>query len=245
MRLPRWLKKQPEANPAGPITGVILNWKRRKNVLRILDGWQSGELVSEAIVWNNNPEITFRHDWAKVINTNMDLGLYTRFAAACLASNECVLIQDDDIQLPAESLSGLYQAWQRDPDILHGIFGRAPKPDGSYAETILGDREAPVVLTRALISHRRHVASFFDIAPEFSAIQRGGKPAGNGEDILFNYVVRRHSGRLNRVHALATKELRNGGHAIHKRNEQEHYEHRSHLMAACEKWLARETSTPN
>lgn len=245
MRLPSWLKKPVMANPSGPITGVILNWKRRKNVLRILDGWQSSGLVSEAMVWNNNPDITFRHDWASVINTNKDLGLYTRFAAACLAKNECVLIQDDDILLPVESLNALYQAWLDDPEVLHGLFGRAPKPDGSYADMIQGDQEAPVVLTRALLSHRRHAAAFFDIAPDFSVLQQEGIPAGNGEDILFNYAVRKSSGRLNRVHDLKAKELRNGGHAIHKRNEQAHFDHRTRLMRACEIWLAKESGSPD
>ncbi len=38
------------------ITGVILNWKRPANVQRIVAGWLAGDLVTEAIVWNNNPD---------------------------------------------------------------------------------------------------------------------------------------------------------------------------------------------
>ena len=94
------------------VTGVILNWKRPANVARILEGWESGNVVTEAIAWNNNPESSFRHHWAKVINCSRDLGLYTRFAAACLASNDCVLIQDDDLELSADSIPRLVAAWR-------------------------------------------------------------------------------------------------------------------------------------
>ena len=126
------------------ITGVILNWKRPANVERIVAGWRAGGLVTEAFIWNNNGASPLRHDWAKVVNAGQDLGLYTRFAAACLAQHECVLIQDDDLELPVESLRTLLAAWERDPDIVHGVFGRAPKPDGSYARNIGGRRQIPL-----------------------------------------------------------------------------------------------------
>ena len=220
----------------GTLTGVLLNWKRPANVARILSGWQAGTIVTEAIVWNNNPAATFSHPWANVVNASQDLGLYTRFAAACLAKNDCVLIQDDDLELPAESLLTLVDAWRSDPEILHGVFGRAPKPDGSYARNIGGDNEAPIVLTRALVSHRRYCARFFQVAPTFDAVQREGRPAGNGEDIVFSYVVRQASGRLNQVHRVAVNELP-APNSIHGRDWQGHVAHRTRLLRACEAWL--------
>jgi hypothetical protein len=218
------------------VTGVLLNWKRPANVARILSGWQSGGIVDEAIVWNNNPDSSFRHHWAKVVNAAQDLGLYTRFAAACLARNDCLLIQDDDLELPFDSLERLCDAWQRDPDIIHGVFGRAPKHDGSYARNVGGNAEVPVVLTRVLMAHRRYAAEFFQYAPRFTDIQRDGKPAGNGEDIIFSYVARRASGRLNRVHRVPVNELP-APHSIHGRNWKAHVAHRSRLLRACEAWL--------
>jgi hypothetical protein len=234
------------------ITAVILNWKRPANVARIVDGWRAGGIVTEAIVWNNNPAERFRHDWAKVINVEQDLGLYTRFAAACLARHPCVLIQDDDIELPTETLRALYDAWRQDPDILHGIFGRRPKADGSYDPRNVASGEAPVVLTRALLTSRRYAADFFDVAPQFETIQRDGKPAGNGEDILFSYTALRHTGRLNRVHRLPVTGRLNrvhrlpvtelpAPHSIHGRNWSAHLAHRSRLMRACEAWLKGES----
>ena len=57
------------------VTGVILNWKRPPNVARILSGWQASGIVTEAIVWNNNPAATFRDQWANVVNAAQDMGL--------------------------------------------------------------------------------------------------------------------------------------------------------------------------
>jgi hypothetical protein len=222
------------------ITGVLLNWKRPANVARILAGWHADGIITQAIVWNNNTDPQFALPAslpAKVIHAEQDLGLYTRFVAACLAKHECVLIQDDDLELSVESVRRLHEAWRRDPDILHGVFGRAPKRDGSYAQNIQGNADAPVVLTRVLLSHRRYASEFFQVAPVFDEIQRDGRPVGNGEDIIFSYVARRASGRLNRVHDIPVHELP-APHAIHGRNWAAHVAHRTRLLRACEDWLA-------
>lgn len=219
------------------ITGIILNWKRPVNVQRIVAGWIAGGIVTEAIVWNNNPDAPLRPiAGAKVINAGQDLGLYSRFAAACLAQHECLLIQDDDLELPPASLATLHAAWQADPNVIHGVFGRTPKPDGSYARNVQGDAEVPVALTRVLFAHRRYAARFFEVVPRFAELQREGRPAGNGEDIIFSYTARKASGRLNRVHRVAVTELP-APHSIHGRNWQAHINHRTRLLRACEAWL--------
>jgi hypothetical protein len=219
------------------ITGVILNWKRPANVQRIVEGWLAGGLVTEAIVWNNNASAPLESiDGAKVVNAGQDLGLYTRFAAACLAQHECILLQDDDLELPPTSLAALHAAWQADPAVLHGVFGRAPRADGSYARHVLGDMHVPIVLTRVLLADRRYAASFFDVAAGFASIQREARPQGNGEDILFSYTARRISGRLNRVHRVPVTELPSPD-SIHRRNWQDHISHRTRLLRACEAWL--------
>jgi hypothetical protein len=80
--------------------------------------------------------------------------------------------------VPVESLNTLLDAWRADPEIIHGVFGRAPKSDGSYARNIGGNTESPVVLTRVLLAHRRYAARFFAVAPAFDDVQQGGKPVG-------------------------------------------------------------------
>jgi hypothetical protein len=221
------------------ITGVLMNWKRAANVARIVAGWKSGGIVSEAIVWNNNPDPKFALPKglpATVVQAGQDMGLYTRFAVACLAQNECLLIQDDDLELKTESLRRLHEAWLGDPDILHGVFGRAPKWDGSYAKNIRGNGNVPVVLARVLLAHRRYAADFFRVAPVFAEIQRDSCPFGNGEDIILSYTARSSSGRLNRVHDIPVRELP-APHAMHGRNRAAHIAHRTRLLQACEAWL--------
>lgn len=217
-------------------TGVILNWKRPNNVNQIIRGWLQSDVVDEIIVWNNNPDTQLpATPGVKVINAAQDLGLYTRFTASTLASNECVLIHDDDLQLPADSLRHLRAAWEADPELLHGVFGRAPRADGSYAKHIAGDAEVPVVLTRALLTHRGYINRFFEAAAEFHEIQKHSRPVGNGEDILLSYVVRKASGRLNRTHAVHVQEL--PAHDAISSGNRAHMEHRTRLMRACEAWI--------
>ena len=165
------------------------------------------------------------------------MGLYTRFTAACLAQNECVLIQDDDLEVQTDSLRALVNAWQNDPGILHGIFGRRPSHDGSYDPRNVSGGEVPIVLTRVLVAHRRYASQFFQIAPTFDDVQQDSRPFGNGEDIIFSYVVTEASGRLNRVYRLPVMELP-APHAIYARDWKAHLAHRSRLLQACEAWLA-------
>lgn len=218
------------------VSAVVLSWRRPDNVRRIVDGWRADGLVDEAIVWNNNPDAPFTHDWATVVNSSSDLGLYTRFAAVALARHPAVLVQDDDLLLPSATLAGLLEAWSAQPRILHGLFGRGARPDGSYGRAIRGDATAPIVLTRALVTHQRHAARFFHAAPHFADVQATSSPYGNGEDIIFSYAVRRWSGRRHRVHDLPCEELP-ADHAIHGRDWPAHVAHRTRLMQACEAWL--------
>jgi len=216
----------------------MLSWRREDNVYRIIDSWQRSGIISTAFVWNNNPDERLQHSWATIINANRDCGLYTRFAAACLAPTAGVLIQDDDILLEPPSQRMLLEHWANDPDVLHGIFGRRPKADGTYARIVDNiEAEVPIVLTRALITQRRYVADFFLKSAAFSALQTESNPPGNGEDIIFSYVTRSISGRLNRIHHIPFAELP-APQAIHHRLGDAHLEHRTHIMRACENFLA-------
>jgi len=219
------------------ITGVMLNWKRPDNVARIVAGWRESGVVDEGIVWNNNPDVPLALDgWARVVNPSHNFGLYMRFAAACLATNECVLIQDDDICLPTESIVALLQAWRRDPDILHGAFGRMPDALGLYVSRDADEEHVPIVLTRALLTHRRHAARFFELAPAFDELQRDRMPYGNGEDIIFSYSVMRQTGRLNRVHRIPVTSLPEP-YALNLLDHGDHLAHRTAIMRACQAQL--------
>lgn len=218
------------------LSAVILNWKRPENVRLIVDSLKQLELIDDVIVWNNNPAAVFEQRDAKIVNASHDFGLYTRFAAVCLARHEAVLIQDDDLLLPQETVERLFETWHGNPATLHGIFGRAPRRDGSYGRRISKSGRAPIVLTRALITKRVYGADFFRYCTQFADLQQKGNPLGNGEDIIFSYVVMHESGKLNHIHRFPFTELPSP-YAIHDRNWQEHRSHRTLIMEACEKWL--------
>jgi hypothetical protein len=217
------------------VTGVILNWKRPENVKRILDGWKRKLIVKEAIVVNNNPEHFFKHDWATCLNLTRDCGLYTRFTAAELASYEEILIQDDDIELPSETINSLYRAYIREPEIIHGLYGRNGGQHYTYTN-VMG--EVPIVLTRAMVFNRLYAGIFFNHIHYFDDLQVGSNPYGNGEDIIFSYIVRSVSGKLNKAYPLTCTQLSNK-HSISGRAG--HKNHRTRVLQECEKWLAATT----
>jgi hypothetical protein len=222
------------------ITAVMLSWKRPGNLPRIVESWQQVPEITERIIWNNNPDVKLADLGATVISASQDLGLYSRFAAGGLARNGAVLMQDDDLLLPPATIRRLLSEWQRDPDILHGIFGRKARPDGSYdPRNVLArggqSRDVLLVLTRALVFRREYCGDFLgDVRTHFDPIQSSSRPYGNGEDILLNFLARKRTGRLNRIHPVPWKELP-GPHAIYKRGG--HYHHRTQLLRACEAWL--------
>ncbi len=222
---------QSHVEPVKSISAVVLNWKRPDNVKAIVDNWQVSGVINEALVWNNSPQ-KFTHEWATVINSSRDVGLYSRFAAAALTKNDGILIQDDDVQLPIASLRTLLDHWNNDRGIIHGVFGRRFNKDDYDSTCAIGD--VPVILTRALMVHRRFIPKFFAAADYFKHIQNSSIPYGNGEDIIFSYSVRAESGRLNRAYDLEVVELPDPNSIS---NRLGHKAHRHKLMLACEDWL--------
>lgn len=217
------------------ITGVILNWKRPDNVRRILASWRASGLVSQAIVWSNRG--TVKDGWATIIQANRDCGLYSRFAAALFANNPCVLWQDDDLLLPQQTLSRLNIEWLTRTELVHGIFGRRPSPDGSYNGTNAhGDVS---VLCRVYMAHRRHAQHFFRYADQWATQQLDGAPEGlPHDDILFCYgAMHTNHGARNRAWKLPVEELP-APHAIHARNGwAAHVAYRTRLMRTYEAWI--------
>lgn len=213
------------------ISAVILNWKRPDGVRKICSQLEKEECVGEIIVWNNNPDMHFEANGKKmrVINSSEDFGLFTRFAAASLAKNECILFHDDDILAPSETLNVLFEKWKREPTICHTAFGRNPK-DGEYSmNTQFGTVE--IVLTRFVMVHRRVCVHALSKIPEFADIP--GKPVGNGEDIILSYAAIDYSGKLNRAYDLETEDLyEDDEHAINKRFA-DHIAHRTRIIQRC------------
>lgn len=220
---------------------IILNWKRRNNVRRIVTELTEERYVSQIVVVNNNPSDTLHTSEivtqkAVLVNNSRDLGLTTRFAFPLLCDNDAVLIIDDDNAFKPGEFEKLYSHWLDDPDILHGKHGRRPRlKDNSYADDIRGEEECPIVLTRVMMMHRKYASLFFLALERFRGMLEKSKPKGNGEDILMSYTVMKQTGRNNRVHKINMQELP-APEAIHGRWGG-HMKYRTNLMRACQEWI--------
>lgn len=219
------------------ISVVSLHWKRTENTHTLLKSLQECRLVDDVIVWNNNPEVRFQAEpWVRVINTSEDFGLCTRMGAALYANNECVLTIDDDNVVPQHTIYALFEAFQREPEIIHSLDGRGPTASNEYAKKIVpaadeSIAEAPISLTRCAMFKQEYAALYFLMRGK---IQKDLEhpTRGNGEDILLSYIARQAAnGRLHKIHSLPRSELP-APHAIHRRPG--HREFRTRLMRRCQ-----------
>lgn len=80
------------------ITACLLHWKRTEALGTLLEAVMSNDLISEIIVWNNNPEVELsgKLDKVKTINSDQNVITYGRYLAAEMASNDLIYTQDDD-----------------------------------------------------------------------------------------------------------------------------------------------------
>jgi hypothetical protein len=214
------------------VSTIILNWKRTEQVHAICETLAESMLIDEIIVWNNNPEIHFQSDLKKVrtVNCSEDFGLFTRFAAASLAKNECILYHDDDITAPEITLITLYEHWKKQSFSCHTLFGRNPKKGKYSLNTQWGLIE--IVLTRYVMVHREVCVHALSKTPKFADLP--GIPVGNGEDIILSYAAIDFSGKLNRAYKMATENFGDGDDefAINKRFPG-HLEHRHNIIKRC------------
>ena len=214
---------------------VVLSWKRVENIQRIIDEYEGFDLIGEIIIWNNNMRLMIRSSpKTRVIYSTEDFGMRTRFAAALFATNNCILLHDDDTLLPLSTIEGLYDAWRKDPDVMHGLWGCVPKPDNTYSLYLEPPAEADIIVGRCMVLDQRYCREFFLVERDHPAPIDHSAPHGC-EDILMSYLVMRSSGRRNRCHALDYVDLPNDN-AICKRPL--HYEHRTEFMQRCQDWLS-------
>jgi SAM-dependent methyltransferase len=182
---------------------------RPAGVTRLLQEYYNYSLIDDFIVFNNNRDYKFPNNvipGLKVVNTNTDFGLNTRFAAGLLAKNDVILIHDDDQFLPEKSLEKLYHAYVKEPDIIHGIYGRPVDETNRYliyggkARPNLPFGEMDIVLTLCMLINKKYISEYFKNIHKFYNLIKYTQ--GNGEDIIMSYVVKSLSKRLNRTYDL-------------------------------------------
>lgn len=113
------------------ITIVIMNFKRSDNIKNyILPYYDNIMAVGQVILVHCLEQTVFEYDSPKVQHvyewdTDKEYGVFTRYIAAKkYTKNRCVLFTDDDVMLPAKTLSMVYQKWKEDPKRVVGAEGR-------------------------------------------------------------------------------------------------------------------------
>jgi hypothetical protein len=184
----------------GNISIILLNWKRLNNVINNINHYMSYRLVDEIIIFNNNPGLDLKkisNSKVTVIESSGDMGLYTRFAAAGLAKNSCILHCDDDILIPEITVNELYKHWLTDQTICHGLEGRFIFNEYNTLNSI---GNVHVVLTRCMMVSKANCLNAFAFAGNFDDLQ--SEPKGNGEDIILSYISMFYSKKFNKTYRL-------------------------------------------
>lgn len=222
------------------VSAILLSWNRVDNLLRLLDEYNQYEIIDEIIVFNNNPNYDLKSRISIIdptiilIQANKDLGMNTRFSAAGLSTNKCILYLDDDILVPESTVGELYSKWIVAPNSCHGTHGRSIS--GGYLP-IDKFGQVKIVLTRCLMTSKKNCICALLLALEFEHLH--SIPKGNGEDIILSYASILLSGTLNRTYELSTLELLGGKckkDSIHQRWPN-HYSHRQKIVNLCEELL--------
>jgi len=232
------------------ITLCILSWKRPENVLKIIDKEFDGELISEVLVWNNNPEVDLKvPEGVRLIQTNEDYGVRTRFANALFAKNECILYHDDDVHLPRLTIKALYDEWVLDNDIIVGVSGGNSFEGECQRCLTEGERfhhqhyynpvkegEAEIILGHGVMLHRKNCANFYRYHYDLPAPE-GASPFDSHDDIVLSYIVMDINQKPNYVINSRVEWLPDGGVAISGREP--HYPQRAEMVRICKEYCKR------
>ena len=183
---------------------VMMSWERQENINKIISTYQNYDSVTEIIIWNNHPN-TFVSNLnlskVKVLNASTDFGINTRFVGCLLASNRCVVVNDDDILLSEINIKNLIKYFELDHTRIYSYEGRIPQ-NGKYTcahgpGRIEGIREsAPIevdiVLTRTTCFDKLYAAEYCKLS---DVVYYDVDINLNGEDIVFSHITSHLSGK--------------------------------------------------
>jgi|TARA_R100001015_G_C4629728_1_gene190800 hypothetical protein len=216
-------------------TLILSSFKRPKNVKKILAAYMDYALLDEIIIWHNGPEKldigAFDED-VKIIESN-DLGLASRYAAGLLASNDIVLLQDDDIFFEEESLRIIVNESIKNPERTITSEGKIPHKDNTYGKGIkpgIGEKiECEIHLNRLVCTKREFIPHFF------STLYKTGLSlnprTGGGEDIVYSYAITNFTGKKPLAVGVSYKNL-SSKEAISDRYGNQHA-NRTDIMKIC------------
>jgi len=181
------------------VSVVFLSWKRPNNVRQILDSYSQYESIDEVIVWNNNKNIflNYQHPRVKIVNTNVDFSLSSKFMACSLAVNDTIIMQDDDILVSEQNMLDMTSRLQSGDLITYE--GRMITDTGEYSycdayriSKVEEDTIVDVTLTRCVCFEKRIVPYVITAHVQLM----NSKPIDNGEDIFLGYCIRSRGGKI-------------------------------------------------
>ena len=179
----------------GPVTVILLNFRRPDNVKKIIESMGTYTNVGEIIVVSNNPNSTFTYSHPKVIVLDMlayELGVAVRFKACLLATNWHILIADDDLIITKAGLDNLLKAMHQHPLSIVWFFGRDynhSNPVYSWDET--GPGHHSIALTRALLLDICACRAFWEASHLMQDLAHAAAVTWNGEDIYMSLVSKK------------------------------------------------------
>ncbi len=219
----------------------MLSWKRPLTVKKLIEQYLDLDIIDEILIMNNNPLLDLREyldpeeQKTTIIQSTRDLGLYSRFTTAALATNDCILFVDDDILIPHATISALFHEWEQNPLSCHGIFGRSGSRQYSPVDRF---GQVKIILTRCCMAHKDVALQALHMVKSFKELR--SVPKGNGEDIILSYAAMTLSKKFNFSYSLPHEDLENKAEksdgeaiSIHKRWPM-HYEHRTRVIEICE-----------
>lgn len=148
------------------ITLILLNWKRPRNVSRIINTYLPFRRVDEIILWNNNPQCKFKihHQKIKYFESKNHFTV-SRYAATFFARNDSIMFHDDDLLLKEEQIEKLFEAHLTYPKSIVGCFGRNLEKGAYIKKYSFG--KVDVVLGRVMLFQRSLISNFVKNCPPF------------------------------------------------------------------------------
>lgn len=117
------------------ITVVLLNWKRRNNIIKIIDSLLSQSLKPIIYLWNNSPEVFVDTRLDLVVNSSVNLRCWVRWTMGTLTSTKYICSLDDDLMFSdnyvLEDMVRLMEQ-EKNPLRVYGLNGVILPKDGSY-----------------------------------------------------------------------------------------------------------------
>ena len=181
--------------PAHKYSMIILNYRRRDNVIQILDTMADYQCLDEIVVSNALQETAISYDHPKVVVKDDYVfdkyyGIDRRFLNGLYCKHPNIILLDDDNLVSEQDLLRLIAEYEKDPNRMVSAMGRnnywvrgklVYKAFPFFHEVDYA--LSPVILQRAVCQ------VFFYCKPLIEDLYRQGTPYGNVDDLYSSFVA--------------------------------------------------------